>query len=407
MKKIMFLGGGAMQTPPIKYAFEKGYYIITVDYLPDNPGHKYASEYCNISIIDKEAVLKKAKELNIDGIVAYASDLAANTAAYVAEAMGLPSNSYDSVNILTHKGRFRTFLKENGFNCPKASSFSNREEARAFAVQLSGDVFIKPVDSSGSKGITCLERMDDFDDSFNHAIKYSICKEVLVEESIRTKGYQIAGDGFVIDGELKFRCWANEHFDKLCNGLVPIGESFPVAEDIELLEVAKKETQRLLTLLRINGGAFNFDFIFNDKGDFYFLELGPRNGGNLIPEVIKYATGVDTIKYTVEWAVGNDCSGLAQEPCKGFWASYILHSYEDGVFKKLLIDEFIESRIIEKNVAVYPGQKIEKFIGADQGFGSMILKFSSEEEMLFSMDNMEKHIKFEYEQPVVTLINKA
>lgn len=93
MKRIMMLGGSYFQASAIKRAKELGYYVITCDYLPDNPGHKYADEYHNVSTIDKEGVLKLAKELKIDGILAYASDVSVSTAAYVSEQLGLPSNS--------------------------------------------------------------------------------------------------------------------------------------------------------------------------------------------------------------------------------------------------------------------------------------------------------------------------
>lgn len=39
-KKILFLGAAPSQIPPIKYAKSQGYYVITCDYLPENPGHE-------------------------------------------------------------------------------------------------------------------------------------------------------------------------------------------------------------------------------------------------------------------------------------------------------------------------------------------------------------------------------
>ena len=97
MKKILMLGGTMQQIPIIKLAKEMGLYVITCDYAPENPGHKYADEYHNVSTTDVDGVLELAKELKIDGIVAYASDPAAPTAAYVAEKLGLPGNPYESV----------------------------------------------------------------------------------------------------------------------------------------------------------------------------------------------------------------------------------------------------------------------------------------------------------------------
>ena len=57
MSRIMFLGAGLMQIPAIVYAKEQGHYVITVDYLPSNPGHRYGDEYVNLSIAERDAVL--------------------------------------------------------------------------------------------------------------------------------------------------------------------------------------------------------------------------------------------------------------------------------------------------------------------------------------------------------------
>jgi biotin carboxylase len=317
MKNILFLGGAAMQMPPIQYAREQGHYVITCDYLPENPGHKLADEYHNVSTTDMDAVLEVARNAEIDGIVAYASDPAAPTAAYVGNALGLVSNPYEAVLTLARKDLFRGFLRDHGFRVPRSESFDSVYDAKDWAKTLRLPIFVKPVDSSGSKGVTQVQDLDDFETAFSHALSYSRAKKVVVEERICRKGYQVAGDGFVVDGQLVFRCFANEHFDKLCNGLVPIGESFPAIHDRRLLDAAHCETQRLLTLLGMKTGALNFDFVFTEAGEFSFLELGPRNGGNLIPEVINYITGVDLVKYTFDAALGLDCSRLKMEPPQG------------------------------------------------------------------------------------------
>jgi len=393
MKRILFLGGAPTQIPPIEYALEQGHYVITCDYLPDNPGHKLAHEYHNVSTTDKEAVLELAETLNIDGIVAYASDPSAPTAAYVSEKLGLPGNPYSSVEILARKDLFRAFIEKHGFNTPRSQSFYDINGAREWLEEIGTPAFIKPVDSSGSKGVTGLEDKNKFDEAFNHALQFSREKKVVVEEAIIRKGYQVAGDGFVVDGELVFRCWADEHFDKLCNGLVPIGQTFPTAHDQKLLETAHQETQRLLTLLNMKTGALNFDFLFSDDGKFYFLELGPRNGGCLIPEVIRYSTEVDLIKYTVDAALGLDCSDLEMQPPQGYWSSYMVHSLENGKFKELWLSERVQKYIVEQDIQVKSGDLVNKYSGSNDTLGTMILKYPSLNEMLDMVDNMENDIR--------------
>lgn len=392
-KKILFLGAAPSQVPPIEYAKSQGYYVITCDYLPENPGHKLADEYHNISTTDIDAVLDLAQKLKIDGIVAYASDPAAPTAAYVSEKMGLPGNPYASVLTLARKDLFRAFLKENGFNVPRSESFYQLSDAKQWLDQISVPAFIKPVDSSGSKGVTEIDSKDQLEVAFNYALNFSREKKVVVEEKIVKQGYQVAGDGFVVDGQLAFRCWADEHFDKLCNGLVPIGQTFPTSHQEHLLEEAHRETQRLLSLLDIQTGALNFDFLFSEDGRFYFLELGPRNGGCLIPEVIRHATGIDLIKATVDAALGLDCSYVTQTPNKGFWSSYMVHSLVDGNFESLNISERVKEMIVEQNIYVSANEAVKQYSGSNDTLGMMILEYPTMETMLEMIDNMEHDIR--------------
>ena len=105
-KKILMLGGLRYLIPVIQAAHELGYYVITCDYLPHNVAHKYADEYHNISITDKNAVLELAKELKINGIMSFAVDPGVLTAAYVCDKLGLPGNPYTSVQILQNKALF-------------------------------------------------------------------------------------------------------------------------------------------------------------------------------------------------------------------------------------------------------------------------------------------------------------
>lgn len=392
VKKILFLGAAPSQIPPIEYAKSQGHYIITCDYLPENPGHKLADEYHNISTTDKEAILALAEQLEIDGIVAYASDPAAPTAAYVAEKMGLPGNPYASVLTLARKDLFRAFLKEHGFKVPRSESFYELSKAQQWLEQINVPAFIKPVDSSGSKGITEIHSKEQLEEAFHYALSYSREKKVVVEEKINKQGYQVAGDGFVVEGKLVFRCWADEHFDKLCNGLVPIGQTFPTSHAEPLLQKAHLETQRLLDLLDIKTGALNFDFIFSEEGEFYFLELGPRNGGCLIPEVIRYATGIDLIKATVDAALGLDCSYVVQTSAKGFWSSYMVHSLADGLFKNLSLSERAKNMIVEQNIYISKNNEVKRYSGSNDTLGMMILEYPNMETMLEMIDNMEHDI---------------
>ncbi|SCN21295.1 Phosphoribosylglycinamide formyltransferase 2 [Clostridium sp. N3C] len=395
MKRLLMLGGSHFQVPAIKKAREMGYYVITCDYLPENPGHKFSHEYHNVSTTDKEKVLNLAKELKIDGIVCYASDPAATTAAYVAEQLGLPTNPYKSVEILTNKDMFRKFLEENGFNVPRARGYSSINEAKKDFHNFKMPVMIKPVDSSGSKGVSKIDSIDSLEEKVEYALSFSRAKRFIIEEYIEKYGYQIEGDGFSVNGNLVFRCFANGHFENnSSNPFVPIGESWPYNMPTDIHNKIHYEIQRALSLLNMKTGAYNFDIRIDDKENVYLMEIGPRNGGNLIPQVTKYATGVDMVEFTIKAAMGEDCSDLTMIEPKGFWSCYMIHSEKEGMLKKVEIEEsFKENNIVEFEMLYKPGDKVSAFTGSNGTLGTMILKYSSMEEMLEKMDNMSKWVK--------------
>ena len=177
-KKLMLLGGLRYLLPVIEEAHKLGAYVITADYLPDNIAHKYSDEYCNVSIVDKEAVLKAAQELQIDGILSHAVDPGVVSAAYVAEQMELPFQcSYEAACILQDKSKFRNFLQENGFNCPHAKGYNNLDDAMKDIEYFEWPVIVKPVDSAGSKGVTKVENPQDLAQAVDTALASSISKK--------------------------------------------------------------------------------------------------------------------------------------------------------------------------------------------------------------------------------------
>lgn len=390
------LGGSHFQIPAIKYAREAGYYVITADYLPNNPGHKFSNEYYNVSTIDLDSVLKLSEKLKIDGILSYASDPGAPTAAYVAEKLGLPGNPYESVKILQRKDLFRKFLKENGFNSPQFESFTDVEKAKEFAREriTHNPLILKPADSSGSKGVTKIESLSNFENYFNNALQYSINKLIIIEDFIVKDGYQMDGDGFAWNGNLAFRCFGTQHNDLACNKYVPVGISFPCIHDDYIQNKAHNIVSSILKKLNMVVGGLNIEYIVTDKGDVYILEIGPRSGGNLIPEVIKKMTGIDLIALSVDGALGKNCSNIKMvTTVNSYFSSYIIHSQKEGTLIDIKIDERLKAKIVQIESWVVSGERVKMFNGSDNTIGTMILKFANNLEMVEMLDNMDKYIE--------------
>ena len=395
MKKLMVLGGSRYALPVIEAAHNLGHYVITCDYLPDNIAHKYSDEYCNVSIIDKEAVLQAAKDLNIDGIMSFACDPGVATAAYVAEKMGLPhSGSYESVSILQNKGRFRQFLADNGFNVPVAKGYTSVEQALNEAEIFNWPVIVKPTDSAGSKGVTRVDKPENLRESIEYALSFSHSDEFIIEDFLEKKGHSSDTDSFSVDGKLKFVSFSAQRFDENCeNPYTPSAYSWPSTISQEHQDELTGEIQRLLTLLDMKTSIYNIEVRECTDGKAYIMECSPRGGGNRLAEVLRYATGVDLITNAVRAAVGEPVLDVEQKPYNGCWAEIILHSETAGEFDYLWISEEIENNIIEKDLWIESGDSVGGFSGANEAIGTLILRFDTHENMQKVLENQNDFVK--------------
>ena len=214
-KKLMLLGGIRYLLPVIEAAHKQGYYVITADYLPDNIAHKYSDEYVNVSIIDKEAVLKAAQEKEIDGIMSFGVDPGVVAASYVQNQMGLPSfGPFESVEILQNKDKFRAFLTQHGFNVPWAFGFSTVEDAWENKDKFAYPLIVKPTDSAGSKGVRRVDEEQELLSALQYAQEHSIKGNIIVEEFIEKEGCSSDSDCFSVDGELKIATFSAQRFDE-------------------------------------------------------------------------------------------------------------------------------------------------------------------------------------------------
>lgn len=391
MKKILMLGGADIQVSAIKKAKELGYYVITCDYLPNNPGHKYADEYHNVSTTDIKGVYKLAKKLKVDGIMGYASDPAAPTVAYVAEKLGLPSNPYDSVITFFRKDLFRAFLKKNHFNVPRYASFKNYNKALSYFKSLKYECIIKPIDSSGSKGVTKLNRRSDFKKAFELAMQFSKTKSIIIEEFIERKNFFIGGEGFIVDGRLVFWCTADKHFSET-NALLPKSVSVPSTENKQILHKIKKELQRLIKVSGLKFGPLNIEVIVDKNEKIYIVEVGPRNGGNMIPELTYLCTGIDIINCSIKAALGEkDICIIKPYKENKYFSHFVIHAEKDGIVRQVKQTDKIKKHLIHYHQIFKIGDKVKKYLSSADRLGIMLLKYKSKKEMLDIIYHMDKY----------------
>lgn len=397
-KKLMLLGGIRYLVPAIEAAHKHGYHVITVDYLPDNIAHKYSDEYHDVSILekDKDKVLALAQELQIDGILSYAVDPGVVAAAYVAEKMGLPFTcSYESACIMQDKSKFRQFLTDHGFNVPNAKGYNQAEDALKDVDFFNWPVIVKPVDSAGSKGVTRVDNPKDLEAAIAHALDESHNGHFIIEDFLELQGYQSSADCFSIDGELVYADYSDQLFDKNAeNPYTPAIEIWPASMPQEHQYYLTSEIQRLLKLLNCGTGLYNIESRVCKNGKPYIMEVSPRAGGNRIAELQRIGTGIDLIEAEVQKAVGEKVSGITMPHYDGFYVNYIVHSNQDGIFEKAILDEgFKKKHVIEAEIRVKAGEHVETFKGANNAIGTLFLHFENRQQMEDTLTNQSEWLK--------------
>lgn len=395
MKKLMLLGGSRYLLPVIEAAHKLGIYVITCDYLPDNIAHKYADEYCNESVIDKDAVLARARQLQIDGIMSFACDPGVVTAAYVAEKMHLPfQGSYEAVSILQDKGKFRSFLTENGFNCPHAKRYEDADAPLRDVDFFTWPVIVKPTDSAGSKGVTRVDKPEDLKSAIETALNGAHNGAFIVEDFLTFEGYHSSADLFTIDGKLKFVSFSDQLFDKEAdNPYTPALIIWPTTMKQAHQDYLTREIQRLMELLHMRNGIYNIETCAGSDGKPYIMEVSPRGGGCKIAELQRLAYGVDLIEQEVKCAVGMQPDEITQTECNGTWCEMVVHAGggEGGILDEVVFDELVARKHIKVvDLATKPGDIVSPFTGANAALGDVFVRAETREELQNLIENKER-----------------
>ena len=104
MKKIAVIGASYLQLPLVNKAKEMDLEVHCFAWEEGAVCKNVADFFYPISIIEKERILEICQRVGVDGICTIASDVAAPTVAYVAQKMGLTSNTYNTYNYSGHAG---------------------------------------------------------------------------------------------------------------------------------------------------------------------------------------------------------------------------------------------------------------------------------------------------------------
>jgi biotin carboxylase len=184
-KKLAILGASYLQVPLIHKANEMGLETHVFAWEEGAVGKELATHFYPISILDKESILLKCKEIGIHGITTIATDIAMPTVNYIANVLDIIGNSLEATLISTDKYEMRKALASNNIPCPRFSFYAmdNFENHEGFEFPL----IVKPTDRSGSRGVTKVNSVVEVNNAILKALDNSINKRVIVEEFIQSE----------------------------------------------------------------------------------------------------------------------------------------------------------------------------------------------------------------------------
>lgn len=387
--KILILGGGFQQLPAMRKAHELGLTVLLVDYLPDAPGRREADQSFLISTRERDKILELARKEGVDGILAFASDPAEETAAYVAEKIGLPGGMYAAAGILGNKRKFREFLTMHRIPAPRHFPMNYPES------DLPYPVVVKPLDSSGSKGVTIIRSYDAgrLLRAYQTAVSCSLSGQAMAEECI-SYGYRhlIGGDVIVRGGNVilygLMDCIREEG-----KNLVPCGKIYPCGAGDEVKVRIARIMQTVIHELSITDAEMNVEFIAGKDGEVYPIEIALRCGGNGIPQLLSDATGIDWIREevqrTLRRANGPNANSLEASrfagkfvpaDLHGIYATYNLHAKQPGMYAGYELHPELSGYLYREEIFRRKGEVVGTYENASGIIGILYFHFASRAE---------------------------
>lgn len=298
------LGGGFLQKYVICKAKTMGYYVLCLDADPNAVGFAIADEHAVINIVDEEACLAYARDKQVDGVLTAATDFSVLTMSRIAEELHLPGINYQSAKVIKNKALVRKRLFEaNADDTGISYEIDSVEDIADILPKIKFPVMMKPVDGSGSRGASKVEKTEDFVKAAEFAMNGSITHRAVAEPFIEGKEYGV--ESFVDNGVIHVLGVMLKDMTEPPY-YAELGHAIPSGLTPELETKVKSCVYRAIFALGVNHGSVNMDLLITNEGNVHIVDVGARMGGNLIgSHIIPMGTGIDYMGNMIRAAVGD------------------------------------------------------------------------------------------------------
>ena len=373
MKDIAIIGASYLQVPLIEKAREMGLTTHVFAWEAGEPGEKAADHFYPISITEKEKILEECRKIGISGITSISSDLAAVTVNFVADALHLSGNSPECAYFSTNKHEMRMAFERGGDPSVKSILVKSPDDLKG--ISLTYPVIVKPLDRSGSRGITKLCDEKGLYDAIERAKEEGFIKAALVEEFARGKEYSVECISY---GGMHQFLAMTEKFTTGSPNFVETAHLEPAEVSDEMHKKVKDTVFHALDTLMITDSASHSEIKIDDEGNIKMIEIGGRMGGDMIGSDLVYlSTGYDFLKAVIDVALSKEPSSFVPEKENASAVRYIFGK-EDLDALNCLLNEHPEY-LVRKDIRAISGSKVSD---SSKRFGYFLMKGPGREALL-------------------------
>jgi len=302
-KKILVVGAGVAQINSINTLMRLGYFVIAIDGDECAPGLKSAnqSEVCDIR--NYKELIKIAEKYKVNAITSFCTDIPIISVTKACEQLNLKGLEPKSAELFVNKKFQRLLMKKNEILIPKYATFESVKEAKLILKDFNQAIVIKPIDSSGSKGVKYFDDISLVDrDYLKEVLTLSISGQGIIEAFI--KGKEIAVDGFVIDGTCRILSICSKQRTSPPY-LLDTELRFPSHLSEERIKKVRNLTEKIVSVSEMNNSPFHIEMINSKEGPI-IVEFAARGAGfNVFDKIIPHVSGIDTISIQASLALGD------------------------------------------------------------------------------------------------------
>lgn len=300
MKKIAVIGANEPLECFYKQAKALGYSIVGIAPEEGACCKKYCDAFYPINFKEKDKVLEACKTEMVDGITSFSLESALPTLIYVAQNLGLVSNSFECLKRLENKFTMREYLERAGIANPQYEIITDKEELSKINVPL--PCIVKPVDSGGSQGVTLVTKTEELPDAFDRAKSYARCGRVIIEEFIDGREFSVE---YLSHKGKHYNIQITDKVTSQAPYFVELEHHQPADINERLRNRIKELVEKSLTALNVTDSPSHTEIKLNSKGELYIIEIGARLGGDHITsDLARLSTEYDMVKGALELATG-------------------------------------------------------------------------------------------------------